>query len=241
MPELENHSRSEHDDRLSSALRGLYAEAPVALPLPYDTVRRRGAGRRRRRRAAVLAVAAAVCGVGLLGSGAVSPGRQQEAAAPAIPWPTPSASASAAPSTGEVAAYVDLTAHTVRIQSGTTTLKTLPATAGRADFPTPTGTMKVADKQASLHVSSSSGWLTPQPSGGDEYDVTLPWCVRLVAEDGRSTFVCGMDWYGAGTFGHENRTYGAVGLSTEDARWFFDHVQVGDPVSVVDPDRPAPR
>ncbi|MEV0537419.1 L,D-transpeptidase [Kitasatospora sp. NPDC050463] len=116
----------------------------------------------------------------------------------------------------------------------------MPATAGRADFPTPTGLMKVADKQDSLRVSSSSSGPMPQPSGGGEYDLVLPWCVRLVAEDGRSTFVCGMNWYGPGILGHENRTFGAVGLSTEDARWFFDHVQVGDLVSVVNQDRSAP-
>lgn len=128
---------------------------------------------------------------------------------------------------------MDLTAHTVRVESGTTTLRTLPATAGRPDFPTPTGVMKVAEKHASLHVSSSGPRL--EPSGEGEYDLTLLWCVRLVAEDGRWAFVCGMQWYGSDTFGHQNRTAGAVGLSTEDARWFFDQVQVGDPVSVVDP------
>ncbi|GJF34751.1 hypothetical protein KNE206_74510 [Kitasatospora sp. NE20-6] len=241
MPELEDHPRSEHEDRISSSLRGLYREAPVALPLPYDTVRRRGMGRRRRRRAAAGAVAVAVCAVGLLSSGAVWPGRQQGAAAPATAGPTP------APSTGtsaplpsrDVAGYVDLTEHTVRVRSGTTILRTLPATAGRPDFPTPTGTMKVADKQASPHMSSSTG-PTVQPSGGGEYEPTLSWCVRLIAGDGRSTYVCGMNWYGPDILGHENRTFGAVGLNTEDARWFFDHVQVGDPVSVVNPDRSAP-
>ncbi|MFF2045552.1 L,D-transpeptidase [Kitasatospora sp. NPDC058170] len=241
MPDLEDQPRSEHEDRISSALRGLYSEAPVALPLPYDTVRRRGMGRRNWRRAAVGAVAAAVCAVGLLSSGAVWPGRQQGAAAPAAAGPTsaPPTGTIASPPSREVAVYVDLAAHTVRVQSGTTTLRTLPATAGRPDTPTPTGTMKVVDKQASLRLSTSTG-PTPRPSDGGEYELTLPWCVRLIAGDGRSTDVCGMNWYGPSILGRENRTSGAVGLNTEDARWFFDQVQVGDPVSVVNPDRSAP-
>ncbi|MFG2822409.1 L,D-transpeptidase [Kitasatospora sp. NPDC048365] len=239
MPELEDDSRSEYEDRISSALRGLCAEAPAALPLPYDTVRRRGKGRRSRRRAAALA-AVAVCAVGLLGSAAILPGRQQGSVAPPVTASTPVPSTGeSAPPAREVAGYVDLAAHAVRVQAGGATLRTMPATAGRPAYPTPTGAMKVADKQASLHVSSSTG-PTIQPSGGGEYDLTLDWCVRLLAEDGRSTYVCAMNWYGPAVLGRENRTFGAVGLGTEDARWFFDNVRVGDPVQVVNPESPVP-
>ncbi|GAA4840580.1 L,D-transpeptidase [Kitasatospora terrestris] len=242
MSEPEGRQRSEQDDRIASALRGLYAQTPAVSPLPYATVRRRAVGRRRRRRAvAVLAVAAAVCGVGVLGPGAFLPGRHG-VAAPAVtgPAPAPSPTTGGGPSASprEVAGYVDLAAHTVRVQSGTTTLRTLPATAGRRESPTPTGSLRVADKYASLRTTSSSG-PTLQPSQGSEFDLTLPWCVRLVGEDGHSTYVCGLS-FGPTTFGHENVTRGVVGLSVEDARWFFDTVQVGDPVQVANPEPPGP-
>ncbi|WP_431683676.1 L,D-transpeptidase [Kitasatospora sp. KL5] len=219
---------SGHEDVIGSALRELTAQAPAALPLPYDTVRRRGARRRRRRRAAVLAAVAAVCVLGLLGSGALLPELRQRPTAPA-PSPT------ALPSSRSVLTTVDLTAHTVRVEDGTTVLKVLPATAGRPDHPTRPGAMTVAEKLASYHVNSSTGPTLAPAAGGGEYDLTLSWCVRLVAQDGYSNYICSLPWYGASAFGRQNLTFGQIGLRSEDARWYFEQVAVGDTVQVVDP------
>ncbi|MEV6209353.1 L,D-transpeptidase [Kitasatospora sp. NPDC051914] len=224
-----------HEDMIGSALRELTAQAPAALPLPYDTVRRRGARRRRRRRAAALAAVAAVCAIGLLGSAASRPEIRQGPAAPAASGPAPAPSPTAPPSSRSVLTTVDVAAHTVRVQDGTTVLKVLPATAGRPDHPTRPGAMTVAEKLASFHVNSSTGPTLAPAAGEGEYNLTLSWCVRLVARDGYVTYICAMPWYGPSVLGRDNRTFGQIGLSSEDARWYFEQARVGDTVQVVNP------
>lgn len=235
MPDAEEFARQ---DGISLALHRLVARSPVALPPPYALVRERGMRRRGRRRA-VVAASVAVCAVAVLGSiGALSQGRAGEGgpaagALPAAGAPVVNSTAGAPAGALAPTTTIDLAAHRLTVDDGAGRIRSLPVTAGRPGYATRPGRMRVAEKQATTRMSAGTAGLGPQ------YDLDVHWCVRLVAEDGYTTSVCALDWQSADVIGKENVTSGLVGLSPEDARWYFGEVAVGEVVELVDPEPDA--
>ncbi|GAA2274893.1 hypothetical protein GCM10010430_71080 [Kitasatospora cystarginea] len=226
MPDLDDTARG---DRLSVALHGLASNTPAALPLPYQTVRDRGLRRRRRR--GIAAAVGTVCAVALLGSGGLLLQGRHGAAPSVVPAITPSGSASPAPSGTPTATAarppirVDLARHLVIVGADGAT-RELPATAGAPAHPTRTGWMTVAGKPGTMGFDFAGS------STEEQYRVSMDWCVQLADRSGYPTYVCGMPFLTGTVFGHENVTHENIGLSTEDARWYFEHVSVGDRVEV---------
>ena len=110
-----------------------------------------------------------------------------------------------------------------------------PASMGRPDYPTPVGTYTVLSKERSVVMDSSSvGIPVDAPDG---YLLTVDYAVRIT---NRGLFVHSAPW-AVNSLGHENVSHGCISLSPEDAEWYFNTVNVGDPVIVQENSIEVPR
>jgi lipoprotein-anchoring transpeptidase ErfK/SrfK len=110
-----------------------------------------------------------------------------------------------------------------------------PASMGRPEYPTPVGTYTVLSKDRDVTMDSSSvGIPVDAPDG---YLLTVDYAVRFTH---RGLFVHSAPW-AVNSLGYENVSHGCVGLSTEDAEWYFNIVNVGDPVIVQENNIEVPR
>lgn len=101
-----------------------------------------------------------------------------------------------------------------------------PASMGRPQYPTPIGTYTVLAKERDVVMDSSSvGIPVDAPDG---YLLDVEYAVRFSS---RGLFVHSAPW-AVNSLGFENVSHGCVGLSTEDAEWYFNTVNVGDPIII---------
>lgn len=104
----------------------------------------------------------------------------------------------------------------------------MPASMGRPEFPTPVGSYTVLSKEPAVSMDSSSvGIPVDDPNG---YLLTVNYAVRIT---NRGLFVHSAPW-AVSSLGLENVSHGCISLSPDDAEWYYDHVNVGDPVIVQD-------
>ena len=102
----------------------------------------------------------------------------------------------------------------------------MPASMGRPEFPTPVGIYTVMSKDRSLIMDSSSvGVPITDPAG---YRVPVDYATRITS---RGLFVHSAPW-AVNALGHENVSHGCISLSPADAEWYFNNVNIGDPVVV---------
>ena len=102
----------------------------------------------------------------------------------------------------------------------------LPASMGRPEFPTPVGNYTVLSKERSVLMDSSSvGIPVDDPDG---YLLKVDYAVRITS---RGLFVHSAPW-AVQSLGLENVSHGCISLSPEDAEWYYNTVNVGDPVIV---------
>jgi lipoprotein-anchoring transpeptidase ErfK/SrfK len=102
----------------------------------------------------------------------------------------------------------------------------MPASMGRPEFPTPVGSYTVLSKERSVIMDSSSvGIPVDDPDG---YRIPVDYAVRITS---RGLFVHSAPW-AVNSLGLENVSHGCVSLSPEDAEWYYNNVNVGDPVIV---------
>ncbi len=110
-----------------------------------------------------------------------------------------------------------------------------PASMGRPDYPTPVDTYTVLSKERSVVMDSSSvGIPVDAPDG---YRLTVDHAVRITS---RGLFVHSAPW-AVNSLGFENVSHGCINLSPEDAEWYFNTVNVGDPVTVRENSLEIPR
>ncbi|OBH10945.1 L,D-transpeptidase [Mycobacterium sp. E1747] len=102
----------------------------------------------------------------------------------------------------------------------------LPASMGRPEYPTPVGNYTVLAKDRSVLMDSSSvGIPVDDPNG---YMLNVDYAVRIT---NRGLFVHSAPW-AVPSLGLENVSHGCISLSPEDAEWYYNTVNVGDPVIV---------
>ena len=101
-----------------------------------------------------------------------------------------------------------------------------PASLGRPEYPTPVGTYTVLAKERSVTMDSSSvGIPVTDPDG---YLLTVDYAVRITS---RGLFVHSAPW-AVNSLGYDNVSHGCISLSPEDAEWYYNTVNEGDPVIV---------
>lgn len=109
----------------------------------------------------------------------------------------------------------------------------LPASMGRPEYPTPVGAYTVLAKNRTVIMDSSSvGIPVDAPDG---YRIPVDYAVRIT---NHGLYVHSAPW-AVNAMGQENVSHGCISLSPEDAEWYFDTVNIGDPVIVQDA-APAP-
>ena len=110
-----------------------------------------------------------------------------------------------------------------------------PASMGRPEYPTPVDTYTVLSKERDVVMDSSSvGIPVDAPDG---YHLTVDYAVRITD---RGLFVHSAPW-AVNSLGFENVIHGCISLSPEDAEWYFNTVNVGDPVIVRENSLEIPR
>ncbi|MGD9619552.1 MAG: L,D-transpeptidase [Mycolicibacterium sp.] len=110
-----------------------------------------------------------------------------------------------------------------------------PASMGRPEYPTPVGVYSVLAKERDVTMDSSSvGIPVDSPDG---YLLDVEYAVRFTT---RGLFVHSAPW-AVNQMGYENGSHGCIGLSTEDAEWYFNTVNVGDPIIVRENGIEVPR
>lgn len=104
----------------------------------------------------------------------------------------------------------------------------MPASMGKSDFPTPTGNYTVLAKDRKVLMDSSSVGIPIDDPEGYRFDVEQ--AVRITR---RGLYIHSAPW-ALHSLGLENVSHGCVGLSPTDAEWYFDRVNIGDPVIIKD-------
>jgi lipoprotein-anchoring transpeptidase ErfK/SrfK len=102
----------------------------------------------------------------------------------------------------------------------------MPASMGRPHFPTPVGVYTVMSKERTVIMDSSTvGVPVSDPEG---YRTPVEYATRFTS---RGLFVHSAPW-AVQSLGRENVSHGCISLSPADAEWYFNTVNVGDPVVV---------
>jgi len=102
----------------------------------------------------------------------------------------------------------------------------MPASMGRPEYPTPAGSYTVLSKERSVIMDSSSvGIPVDDPDG---YRIPVDYAVRFTS---RGLFVHSAPW-AVNAMGLENVSHGCISLSPADAEWYYNSVNIGDPVIV---------
>lgn len=110
-----------------------------------------------------------------------------------------------------------------------------PASMGRPDYPTPVDTYTVLSKERSVVMDSSSVGIPVDAADG--YLLTVDYAVRITS---RGLFVHSAPW-AVNSLGFENVSHGCISLSPEDAEWYYNTVNIGDPVIVQENSIEVPR
>ncbi|MGW1729105.1 Ig-like domain-containing protein [Streptomyces sp. NPDC002306] len=113
---------------------------------------------------------------------------------------------------------VDLETHHMTVTENGRTLRTIPISGGGPDTPTHNGIMVVMDKVADIRMNSETVGL------GNAYDMQVKWAVHLTTS---GTYLHAAPW-NAARIGSTNASHGCIGMTTSDARWFYDHARPGD-------------
>ncbi|WP_431678192.1 Ig-like domain-containing protein [Kitasatospora sp. KL5] len=126
-----------------------------------------------------------------------------------------------------VEAVVDAASHQLTYRRNGEVVRTIPVTTGKPGFDTRNGIKVVLGKEASVRMSGDTIGI---PSGSaDSYDLQVEWATRVTWS---GEYVHAAPW-SVGSQGRANVSHGCTGMSTENAKWFYDNTRVGDIVQVV--------
>jgi lipoprotein-anchoring transpeptidase ErfK/SrfK len=111
----------------------------------------------------------------------------------------------------------------------------MPASMGRPEYPTPVGTYTVLAKERSVTMDSSSVGIPVDAADG--YLLNVDYAVRFTS---RGLFVHSAPW-AVNSIGYENVSHGCISVSPEDAEWYYNTVNVGDPIILQENGIEVPR
>ncbi len=121
---------------------------------------------------------------------------------------------------------VDSATHQMRVVEGGQVVRTIPVSLGEPKFPSSSGTMVLIDKRpTALFDSSTYGLPVDSPDG---YRTKVQYAMRLTWG---GEFIHAAPW-SVGDQGRRNVSHGCINVSTANAVWLYNRLQVGDPVTV---------
>jgi lipoprotein-anchoring transpeptidase ErfK/SrfK len=125
-----------------------------------------------------------------------------------------------------VTSTLDVRKKTMTVARNGETLRTLKVSSGKKGYETWNGTMVVLSKVPTIRMDST----TVRIFGPEAYDLgKVKWDVQLTPS---GTYAHAAPW-NEGKFGVVNGSHGCIGMSTDDAKWFYEQVHLGDPVTVL--------
>lgn len=124
-------------------------------------------------------------------------------------------------------AVVNVPNHTLTVSHNGTVIKNFPIDAGSPAWPSWDGTMAVIDKAPTVRMTSCSVGISCDKKSPNFYDLTLPWDVHLTTSGTYIHYSTGDPQPGHGVGSH-----GCVHLSMANAKWFYNYVKPGDPITI---------
>lgn len=122
----------------------------------------------------------------------------------------------------------DVNTHRLVVYHSGKVVEDFPASFGRPIYPTHNG-VHVVQGKSQLVLMSSSTWGLPASSPDSYTNFPAYWSTRI---SNGGEFVHANDGT-ASSQGYANVTHGCVNLTTERAKWFFDHFDHGDIVTII--------
>jgi lipoprotein-anchoring transpeptidase ErfK/SrfK len=120
----------------------------------------------------------------------------------------------------------DINAHTFTVSVDGQVVREMPASMGKPKHPTPTGSFTALEKQASVVMDSRTiGIPLDDPEG---YRLTVADAVRVTWG---GVYVHSAPWSVASQ-GNSNVSHGCINLGPDNAAWYYNTVNVGDPIIV---------
>lgn len=117
--------------------------------------------------------------------------------------------------------------HTFTVSRNGEVLRTMPASMGKPSRPTPMGSFTALEKQRTVVMDSRTiGIPLSSPEG---YKITASYAVRVTWS---GVYVHSAPW-SVDSQGNANVSHGCINLSPDNAAWYFNEVNVGDPIEVV--------
>ena len=127
---------------------------------------------------------------------------------------------------GATVGVADIDAHTFTVSIDGAVVREMPASMGKSRFPTPVGTFTALEKQSVVTMDSRTiGIPLSDPEG---YKLTVNDAVRVTWG---GVYVHGAPW-SVGSQGYANVSHGCINLSPDNADWYYNTVNVGDPIIV---------
>jgi lipoprotein-anchoring transpeptidase ErfK/SrfK len=120
-----------------------------------------------------------------------------------------------------------LSAHTFTVSRNGEVLRTMPASMGKPTRPTPMGSFSALSKERTVVMDSRTiGIPLSSPEG---YKITASYAVRVTWS---GVYVHSAPW-SVDSQGYANVSHGCINLSPDNAAWYFNNVNIGDPIEVV--------
>ncbi|MFE9421890.1 Ig-like domain-containing protein [Kitasatospora sp. NPDC006697] len=126
-----------------------------------------------------------------------------------------------------VEAIVDAAADQLTFKRNGEVVSTMPVTTGKPGFDTRNGIKVVLGQERSVQMKSETIGIAQGSS--DAYDLKVEWATRVTWS---GEYVHAAPWSVASQ-GVDNVSHGCTGMSTDNAKWFYEQTRVGDIVQVV--------
>ena len=126
-----------------------------------------------------------------------------------------------------VVSVVDVTSHQMTVTIDGKGARTIPVTTGKDGFLTRGGTRVISDKLEETRMDAASTGV--EPGDPEYYNLDVRYALRMTNS---GEFIHAAPWSVASQ-GVANVSHGCVGMSTDNARWLFQHSRVGDVVTIV--------
>lgn len=125
-----------------------------------------------------------------------------------------------------VIAVTDAATHRLTVYKNDEEIKQIPVTTGKPGFETRNGVKVVLAKERLVRMRSTTVGIAE--GSAESYDLDVHFATRVTWS---GEYVHAAPW-SVGSQGYDNVSHGCVGMSTDNAEWFFDTVREGDIVKV---------